>query len=96
MDYPSKVLWAEGLTMGPQQMQQQDRYHEARLRKIATAANPNLWGVGALRWNLDDLANKLLRADAMSLIFQDGEIYEAPTRCRSRSTWPRCRRRRPA
>ena len=78
MDYPSKVLWAEGLTLGPQQLQQQDRYHEARLRKIATAANPNLWGVGVLRWNLDDLANKLLRADAMSLIFQDGEIYEAP------------------
>lgn len=78
MHFPSKVLWSDGLTMSPQQMQQQDRYHEARLHQIATAGAPNLWGVRALQWNRDALATKMLRADSMSLIFQDGEIYEAP------------------
>lgn len=78
MSLPSKVLWAEGLTVGPQQFQQLDLYHEARLQRIASAINPHLWGVHSVRWNLDGIANNSLYADEMSLIFQDGEIYEAP------------------
>ncbi|MDC8757076.1 type VI secretion system baseplate subunit TssK [Janthinobacterium fluminis] len=78
MNFPAKVLWSEGLTLGPQQLQQQDRYHEARLRKVAATINPNLWGVYTVLWNVDALAHKLLRADRMSLLFQDGELYEAP------------------
>lgn len=78
MSLPSKVLWAEGQSLGPQQFQQLDRYHEARLQRTAAALNPHLWGLRAVQWNLDGLANQRLQADALSLIFQDGEIYEAP------------------
>ncbi|PHV06723.1 type VI secretion system baseplate subunit TssK [Janthinobacterium sp. BJB412] len=78
MSLPSKVLWAEGLSLGPQLFQQLDRYHEARLQRISSAINPDLWGVRALGWNIDRLSNGKLASHAMSLIFQDGEIYEAP------------------
>lgn len=78
MSLPCKILWSEGLTLGPQQLQQQDRYHEARLHRIASALNPHLWGLRGAQWNLDQLANNVLAADALSLIFPDGEIYEAP------------------
>ena len=78
MSLPSKVLWSEGLTLGPQQFQQQDRYHEARLQRIAAAINPHAWGVHSVQWNHDGLANNLLIPDLMSLIFQDGEIFDAP------------------
>jgi type VI secretion system protein ImpJ len=78
MSLPLKILWAEGLSIGPQQLQQQDRYHEGRLQRIASILHPHLWGVHAVSWNLDGLANNSLAADALSLIFQDGEIYDAP------------------
>ncbi len=78
MSLPSKVLWAEGLLLGPQQFQQLDRYHEARLQRISSAINPHLWGVRALAWNTDRLSNSQLASHTLSLIFQDGEIYEAP------------------
>ncbi len=77
----SKILWTEGLTLGPQQFQLQDLYHETRLQRMASALNAHLWGVRALAWNQDALANEMLAADAMSLIFQDGDIIEAPASC---------------
>lgn len=78
MNLPSKIFWSEGLILGPQQFQQQDLYHEARLHRIAQSINAYLWGVRKVEWRLEDLANNSLRADAMSLIFQDGELYDAP------------------
>jgi len=81
MGLVSKILWSEGLTLGPQQFQQQDRYHEMRLQRMASALNVHLWGVRTLAWNDEALANDMLAADAMSLIFQDGDIIEAPASC---------------
>ncbi|MEG2962738.1 MAG: type VI secretion system baseplate subunit TssK, partial [Janthinobacterium sp.] len=78
MTLPAKLLWSEGLAIGPQQFQQLDRYHEARLQRLVSLINPHLWGVHAVTWNRDALANNSLRADTMSLVFQDGEICEAP------------------
>lgn len=81
MRLPPKVLWTEGLPLGPQQLQQLDRYHEARLQRTAAALHPHLWGVCALQWDGDGLANNRLTADSMSLIFPDGELYDAPASC---------------
>lgn len=78
MTLPSKLLWSEGLAIGPQQFQQLDRYHEARLQRLVSLMRPHLWGVQQVSWNADALLNNTLRADSMSLVFQDGEIYEAP------------------
>lgn len=78
MSIGSKVLWAEGLTLGPQHFQRLDLYHETRLQRLASALNPFLWGVRSVQWNLEALGHSCLSAEAMSLIFQDGEIYEAP------------------
>lgn len=77
MSLPSKVLWFEGLALAPQQFQRQDLYHEARLQRIAAALNPHLWGVRSIEWEANALLNNSLQASSMSLIFQDGEIYEA-------------------
>lgn len=78
MTLPLKVLWFEGLTLGPQQFQQMDRYHEARLHRMAAALHAHAWGVRSIEWMDEALASNLLRVQAMSLIFPDGEIYEAP------------------
>jgi type VI secretion system protein ImpJ len=78
MSLGAKILWSEGLTLGPQHFQRQDLYHETRLFRMAAALNPNFWGARLLLWNMDGLGHNLLEAQAMSLIFQDGEVYEAP------------------
>ena len=78
MSVASKIMWSEGLTLGPQHFQCQDLYHETRLHQMVLALNPYFWGVRAVQWNLDGLANNWLGANAMSVIFPDGEIYEAP------------------
>lgn len=78
MTIPSKVLWGEGLFLRPQHFQQQDRYHEARLNHVALALQPFLWGVRRIEWDLDALKADRLRLQALSLIFRDGEIFDAP------------------
>ncbi len=78
MSLPPKPLWAEGLNLDAQHFQQQDRYHEARLEHMAKTLNPHAWGVQSVRWNADALANNVLRAEELSVIFPDGEIYQAP------------------
>ena len=78
MRLASKILWSEGLTVGPQQFQRQDLYHEMRLQWLASALNPHCWGVRTIAWNADALLHNRLSAEAMSLIFQDGEIIDAP------------------
>ncbi len=40
--------------------------------------NPCLWGVRRVIWKTDELANNVLQAEALSLLFPDGEIYDAP------------------
>jgi type VI secretion system protein ImpJ len=78
MSLGAKILWSEGLTLGPQHFQRQDLYHETRLQRLAAALNPHCWGVRLARWNLDGLGHNMLAAEAMSFIFQDGEIVDAP------------------
>lgn len=78
MSATSKIMWSEGLTLGPQHFQRQDLYHETRLQRLASALNPHFWGVRSVQWNLDGLGHNRLSAESLSLIFPDGEIYEAP------------------
>ncbi|SFU89847.1 type VI secretion system baseplate subunit TssK [Pseudoduganella namucuonensis] len=78
MTLPLKVLWSEGQTLGPQQFQQMDRYHEARLQRMAAALRAHVWGVRSIEWMDEALASNRLCVQTMSLIFPDGEIYEAP------------------
>jgi type VI secretion system protein ImpJ len=78
MSMTSKVLWGEGLFLRPQHFQQQDQYHEQRLHHSLRALHPYVWGVRHMQTDLEALSNNLLRLQELSLIFPDGEIYQAP------------------
>ncbi len=78
MSMPLKVLWTEGLTLGPLHLQQQDRYHEARAQRMAAMVQPHLWGIRHVQWNEESLRNGMLQAEVLSLVFPDGECYDAP------------------
>ena len=79
MKTPPKILWTEGVTLRPQHFQQQDRYHEARLHRMTAALHPYAWGLAtAATWNEEALANNILQAESLSLVFPDGETIDAP------------------
>jgi len=79
MKTPCKILWTEGVTLRPQHFQQQDHYHETRLHRMAAALHPYAWGLTAeATWDEEALANSTLRAESLSLMFQDGDTYDAP------------------
>ncbi|MES2742005.1 MAG: type VI secretion system baseplate subunit TssK [Pseudomonadota bacterium] len=78
MSITSKVLWGEGQFLRPQHFQQQDRYHEHRLRESVRALHPYCWGVEQLHIDADALPNNTLRILVLSLLFPDGELYSAP------------------
>lgn len=78
MSTVSKVLWGEGLFLRPQHFQQQDQYHEHRLHESVKALHPYAWGVAHLNVDREALASNTLHVLELSLIFQDGEIFNAP------------------
>ncbi len=78
MNSASKVLWGEGLFLRPQHFQRQDTYHEARLHQTASAIHPYAWGVRNIQIDKEALVNSSLRFNELSVIFPDGEIYNAP------------------
>ena len=79
MKTPPKFLWTEGVTLRPQHFQRQDRYHEARLPRMTAALHPYAWGLtAASTWNEEALANNILQAESLWLVFPDGEAYDAP------------------
>ncbi len=79
MNIHAKVLWGEGLFLRPQHFQQQDNYHEHRLHMTAMALHAYSWGVLNMECDKNALINNTLRILELSLIFQDGEIVNAPS-----------------
>src|SRR5699024_9451166 len=67
-----------GSLPAPQHFQRQDAYHEARLRALADALHPFAWGVREVVFDRESLAGGTLRAQRLSVIFPDGEPYDAP------------------
>ena len=53
MSMGAKILWSEGLTLGPQHFQRQDLYHETRLLGWRRRSIRNFWGVRLLQWNME-------------------------------------------
>jgi type VI secretion system protein ImpJ len=74
----TKVLWGEGLFLRPQHFQHLDAYHESRLHELSQTLHPYAWGVRACKIDTDALINSRFRLDNLSVIFPDGELYQAP------------------
>lgn len=74
-----KVLWGEGLFLRPQHFQIQDTYHEQRLNQTIRANIPFAYGLQALKFDQTLLSSHILALEQVEMIWQDGEIYTAPS-----------------
>ncbi|OTG85218.1 type VI secretion system baseplate subunit TssK [Acinetobacter sp. ANC 4648] len=75
-----KILWGEGLFLRPQHFQLQDTYHEQRLSQTIRATIPFAYGVEKIRFDETQLSTHVLALECIEMIWQDGEIYIAPSR----------------
>src|SRR5882724_10037759 len=66
------IFWGQGMFLQPQHFQQQDCYHEARLRYYLQLLSPFCWGVQALSINEMALRNFLVEVERCELITSEG------------------------
>ncbi|NHB59153.1 type VI secretion system baseplate subunit TssK [Acinetobacter shaoyimingii] len=75
-----KILWGEGLFLRPQHFQIQDTYHEQRLNHTIRSTIPFSYGVESLKFDETQLGTHVLALEHVNMMWQDGEIYAAPSR----------------
>ncbi|MCU4413330.1 type VI secretion system baseplate subunit TssK [Acinetobacter sp. WU_MDCI_Axc73] len=73
-----KILWGEGLFLRPQHFQVQDSYHEQRLNHTIRSTIAFAYGIKQLRFDENQLGMHVLALENVDMIWQDGEIYQAP------------------
>lgn len=78
MSWENKVVWQEGLFLQPHHFQQNDRYVEALVSGVASAAVPYLWGLREL--TLDEELLKLGKIAVKSVkgLTPDGVTFRVP------------------
>jgi type VI secretion system protein ImpJ len=74
-----KIVWNEGMFLGPQHFQQWDRYQEQVQGLFTRALNPLAWGLLDLRINHQSLENGHLRIENCLALFPDRQLiaYDA-------------------
>lgn len=72
MDQLRPIFWGQGMFLQPQHFQQQDCYHDARLRYALQLLSPFCWGVQALSINETALRNFLVEVERCELVTSEG------------------------
>jgi len=74
MDPLRPVFWGQGMFLQPQHFQQQDWYHDARLRHFFHLFLPHCWGVKSLTLNESALQTFLFEVEQCELVTWDGTV----------------------
>lgn len=75
-----KPLWGEGLFLRPQHFQLQDAYHEQRLNYTIHSTIPFAYGLKNIHFDENQLSIHILALEKIEMLWQDNEIYNAPSR----------------
>ena len=68
------IFWGQGMFLEPQHFQQQDWYHDARLRRFLHLLVPFSWGVKSLAVNEAALQNFIFQVEHCEFVTWDGTI----------------------
>ena len=78
MQQAKRVLWGEGMFLRPQHFQQQALLLEQHLSSRQQLSNRHAWGVQQITLDEQALKGGTVRIDALSILFRDGTLYQAP------------------
>jgi type VI secretion system protein ImpJ len=78
MKFLSRVVWSEGMHLGPHHFQTQSRYFEDSLWFLSANLRRNPWGLLSLALDNDAVRNGLAILRHASGVFPDGLIFDIP------------------
>ena len=78
MKFLSRVVWSEGMHLGPHHFQTQSRYFEDSLWFLSANLRRNPWGLLSLSLDNDAVRNGLAILRHASGVFPDGLIFDIP------------------
>lgn len=76
MDTLRPIFWGQGMFLEPQHFQQQDWYHDARLRQFFRLFLPFGWGVKSLSINEAALQNLVFEVEQFEVVTWNGTILQ--------------------
>ena len=78
MKFLSRVVWSEGMHLGPHHFQTQSRYFEDFLWFLSSGLRRNPWGVISLSLDTEAIRNGNVVLRHASGVFPDGLVFEIP------------------
>ncbi len=78
MKFLSRVVWSEGMHLGPHHFQTQSRYFEDSLWFLSASLRRNPWGLISLSLDTEAIRNGNVLLRYASGVFPDGLIFDIP------------------
>ncbi len=78
MSRDHRIVWNEGMFLGPHHFQQWDRFAAGEDRFRAETFVPHAWGVVSLEFDVEALDNRRLKLLKLDAILPDGTLVRAP------------------
>ncbi|WP_233178896.1 type VI secretion system baseplate subunit TssK [Aquitalea palustris] len=78
MQYAKRILWGEGMFLRPQHFQQQSLFLEQKSAQLLHLSDRHRWGISHLQVDETALKAGMVRIDALTVLFRDGTLYQAP------------------
>ena len=78
MKFLSRVVWSEGMHLGPHHFQTQSRYFEDSLWFLSATLRQHPWGLISLSLDTDAVRNGTVVLRHASGIFPDGLVFDCP------------------
>ena len=75
-----KVVWAEGVLLGQQHLQQWDNYNHERQDLLAKLSSPFMWGIKKLIWDEESVLYGKLIIKHCEVIFPNGRVIKYDSR----------------
>lgn len=69
-------MWKEGLFVTPQHLQLAERYHERELDQRLASVIPNIWGLGELEIDAEELARGVFQLSRCTAVMPDGLLVQ--------------------
>ena len=74
-----RMVWSEGMLLGPHHFQQAERHLLGEMQDRLEASTPHAWGVGVLEIDTEALANGRFNLARLEAILPDGTLVRLPT-----------------
>ncbi len=78
MSRENRIVWTEGMFLGPQHFQQSDRFRAGELRFLQETFEPYAWGVRLADFDIEALGNSRLKLEKCEVILPDGSLVRTP------------------